>query len=422
MYYTADLHIHSHYAKATSKFLDLDTLYQWARIKGVNVIGTGDFTHPAWFSELKERLQPLNNGFFRLKNPPEELPDNIKTSDEEILFCLTTEINCETIYNGKIKRIHNLIYAPDFDTVQWISKRLSLMCNLSEDGRPTIKLPSRDLLEIVLESSPDAHFIPAHIWTPWFSLLGSVYGYDGIEECFKDLTPHIFALETSLSADPDMCRKFSALDRFTLMSNSDAHSAENVGREINRFNTEKDYYSMFEAIKTKNGFLGTYEFFPALGKYYYDGHRNCKISLTPENSDRIRNICPVCGKPVTVGTLGRSNKLADRKDGAASEQSFEYIMPLPEILSEIYGVSESSKKIAHQFSKTISSLGNEFSILHDVPVEDIHRKDPMLAIAIERMRKRSFVTVPGYDGAYGQVKFFEDVELEKFRKPQMSLF
>lgn len=405
MYFTADLHVHSHYAKATSKYLNLETLYQWAKIKGVDVIGTGDFTHPAWFNELKEKLRPEKNGFFVLKDTPKDLP-HIKTSGNTVRFCLSTEINCETLHKGKLRRIHNLIYAADFETAKKISYKISTLCDPEEDGRPTIKLSSRNLLEIVLESSPDAHFIPAHIWTPWFSVLGSMYGYDSVEECFGDLTPQIFALETSLSADPFMTSKFSALDRFTLMSNSDAHSMKNVGREINRFNTEMTYYDMFGAIKSKKGFLGTYEFFHALGKYYYDGHRNCKVSLVPQKSKEINYVCPICKRPVTVGTLGRSEELSDRKEMSA-KQSFEYIMPLPEILSEIYGMSEESKKIELEYSKIVSAFGNEFDILHKIPVENIHKRNHILAIAISRMRNRQFEAIPGYDGAYGRINFLK---------------
>jgi DNA helicase II / ATP-dependent DNA helicase PcrA len=421
MYYTADLHVHSHYAKATSKFLNLETLYQWARIKGVHVIGTGDFTHPAWLSELKQKLQPEGNGFFTLKEPPAEMPHGMKVPDATVKFCLTSEISCETMFNGRLRRVHNLVYAPDFETAEKISNRLANMCDLSEDGRPTIHLPSRDLLEIVLESSPDAHFIPAHIWTPWFSLLGSAFGYDSIEECFKDLTPHIFALETSLSADPSMSSKYSALDRFTLMSNSDAHSAENVGREVNQLDTDMDYYSMFNAIKNKTGFLGTFEFIPELGKYYYDGHRNCKLYFTPEMSRASKGICPVCGKTMTLGTLGRTEKLGDRPV-LPETQHYDYIMPLPEILSEIHGVSDASKKITHEFSKTISYFGAEFDILHKIPVEDIRKRDYILSLAIDRLRKREFIAEPGYDGHYGKIKFFKDGELEKLKNPQLGLF
>ena len=427
MYFTADLHIHSHYAAATSKFLNLETLYQWALIKGVHVIGTGDFTHPAWFSELKEKLLPDGNGFFILKDPPKSLPHEIKDRGEQVRFCLSTEINCETFEYGKFRRVHNLVYAPDFETAAKISRKLSTICDLTEDGRPTVQLSSKDLLEITLESSPHAYFVPAHIWTPWFSLLGSAYGYDSVEQCFGALTSYIFALETSLSADPVMCNKLSGLDRFTLMSNSDAHSMANIGREINRFDTAMDYYSMFEAVRCKKGFLGTYEFIPSLGKYYYDGHRNCKVSLSPEKSNEINHICPACGKSITIGTLGRCGTLADRQEQPDRQeqraiQAFEYTMPLSEILSGIHGVSKTSKKIDHEFSRIISSLGNEFEVLHQIAVEDIRKRDHILALAVSRLRSRQFQVVPGYDGHYGKIVFFDDKELERLRQPQISLF
>jgi len=421
MYFTADLHIHSHYAAATSKFLNLETLYQWAMIKGVHVIGTGDFTHPAWFGELKEKLLPDGNGFFLLKDPPKGLPYQIKDHGDHVRFCLSTEINCETFEHGKSRRVHNLVYAPDFESAAKISRRLSKMCDLTKDGRPTVQLSSKDLLEITLESSPHAYFVPAHIWTPWFSLLGSAYGYDSVEQCFGALTPYIFALETSLSADPVMCNKLSGLDRFTFMSNSDAHSMANVGREINRFDTAMNYYSMFEAVRYKKGFLGTYEFIPSHGKYYYDGHRNCKVSLSPERSSEVNHVCPACSKGITIGTLGRSEELADRKEPGTT-QAFEYIIPLSEILSGIHGVSKTSKKIDHEFSKIISSLGNELEVLHEIPIEDIRKRDHILALAVSKLRNRQFHVVPGYDGQYGKVSFFNDRELEKLLQPQISLF
>lgn len=420
MHFTADLHIHSHYAKATSKYLTLESLYQWAKIKGIDVIGTGDFTHPAWFAELKDKLLPDQNGFFTLKNPPKDF-FGVKTSGDEVRFCLSSEINCEAFHMGKLRRIHNLVYAPDFETAEKINSKISRLCNPAEDGRPTIKLLSGNLLEIVLEASAEAHFVPAHIWTPWFSLLGSVYGYESVEECFGDLSQHIFALETSLSADPLMTAKLSTLDRFTLMSNSDAHRMENIGREINRFNTGLTYYDMFEAVRTKAGFLGTYEFFPALGKYYYDGHRDCKVSLPPQKSNVVKNTCTVCGKRVTIGTLGRSDKLSDRKE-IPPTQSFEYTMPLPEILSEIYGVGDKSQKIKLEYGKIISALGNEMEVLHEVPVNDIQKRNHLLAIAISRMRNRRFEAIPGYDGVYGRINFFREGELEKLSQPQISLF
>ncbi len=421
MYFTADLHTHSHYAKATSKFLNLETLYQWALIKGVDVIGTGDFTHPAWMNELKEKLVPDGNGLFVLKNPPTDLPLSIHLSPNQVKFCLSSEISCETYFKGKLRRIHNLVYAPDFETADKITKKISGLCNLMEDGRPTIKLSSRDLLEKVLESSPDAHFIPAHIWTPWFSLLGAAFGYDSVEECFADLTPHLFALETSLSADPLMSSRFSELNKYTLISNSDAHSAENVGREINRFDTDMSYYGIFESLKTKKGFLGTYEFIPELGKYYYNGHRNCKVFLTSSIKVSENNTCSVCGRPLTLGTFSRTEMLSDQQSFNGI-QPYLYSMPLPEILSEIHGVGEDSKKIKAIYSKIISKYGSEHNVLHHLPIEDIKKNDPILSIALDRLRKGIYNSQPGYDGFYGRISFFNDEELRQLKNPQFALF
>lgn len=417
MFYKADLHIHSHYSRATSKDLNLESLYQWAQVKGINIVGTGDFTHPLWFKELKEKLEPDCNGFFRLKNPP-QLPalPGMKVHDIDVRFCLTTEISSIYKYGDKVRKNHNLVYAPDFETVARINAKLSAIGNLEADGRPILGLPSRDLLEIVLESSPQAYLIPAHVWTPWFSTLGSRGGYDSIDECFRDLSGHIFALETGLSSDPAMNWKWSALDRFTLISNSDAHSPQKLGREVNIFDTELSYEGLFNALKTRKGFAGTYEFFPEEGKYHHDGHRNCGVSLEPHESINHKNICPRCGQPLTIGVLHRLEKLIDRDtpqqpEGAAN---FDYIIPLPEILSEIKGAGTASKSVTQAFHQAISTFGNEFSLLKDVPIEDIQRQSgPVLAEAIRRMRTHEVNPIAGYDGLYGVIKIFNEGELNK---------
>lgn len=417
MFYKADLHIHSHYSRATSKDLNLESLYQWAKVKGINVVGTGDFTHPLWFKELKEKLEPEGNGLFRLKNPPRDpaLP-GMKVHNIDVRFCLTTEISSIYKYGDKVRKNHNLVYAPDFDTVARMNAKLSTIGNLASDGRPILGLPSRDLLEIVLAASPQAYLIPAHVWTPWFSTLGSKGGYDSIDECFRDLSDHIFAIETGLSSDPAMNWKWSALDRFTLISNSDAHSPQKLGREVNLFDTEMSYDGLFTALKTQKGFLGTYEFFPEEGKYHHDGHRNCGISLEPEESLRYNNICPRCGQPLTIGVLHRIEKLVDREtpqqpDGAAN---FDYIIPLPEILSEIKGAGPTSKTVTQAFHQAISTFGNEFSLLKEVPVEDIHKQGgPLLAEAIRRMRTHEVKPIAGYDGLYGVIKIFNEGEISK---------
>ena len=415
MFYIADLHVHSHYSRATSKDLNLETLYQWARVKGIHVIGTGDFTHPLWFKELQEKLEPDGNGLFRLKHPPADpaLP-GMKVEDIDVRFCLSTEISSIYKYGDKVRKNHNLVYAPDFDTVARINKRLSAIGNLASDGRPILGLPSRNLLEIVLEASDQAHLVPAHVWTPWFSTLGSRGGYDSIDECFRDLSGHIFAIETGLSSDPAMNWQWSALDRFTLISNSDAHSAPKLGREANLFNTDRSYDGLFTALKTRQGFMGTFEFFPEEGKYHHDGHRKCGVSLLPDVTVSHNGLCPQCGQPLTVGVLHRVQKLADRKapqppPGAAD---FHYIIPLPEILAEIRKSGPGSKAVQHDFHQAISTFGNEFNLLKAVPVEDIRRQgSPVLAEAIRRMRNHEVKPVPGYDSLYGVIKIFDEAEL-----------
>lgn len=431
--YIADLHTHSHYAQACSKFLTLETLYQWALIKGIQLISTGDFTHPAWFKELQDKLEPDGNGLFKLKNPPQEpgLP-GAKPRSADIRFCLSTEISSVYSHSGKTRKNHNLVYVPDFSSAAWISNKLSRFGDLAADGRPTISLPSRDLLEVVLETpGQQAQLVPAHAWTPWFSTLGSKGGYDSVDECFRDLSPHIFALETGLSSDPAMNWRWSQLDRLTMLSSSDAHSPQKLGREANLFETELAYEAMFNAVKTGEGFLGTYEFFPEEGKYSYDGHRNCGVCLEPAQAIALNNICPECGKQLTIGVMQRVERLADRKEPVrpAKAASFKYIIPLAEILSEIHETGVESKKVITAYAEAISAFGNEFDLLQIVPVKDIHRFNPLLAESIRRMREGNVIRKAGYDGVFGKISLFEGKpSLNGKEKPspnskeQMSLF
>lgn len=414
MFYIADLHLHSHYSRATSKDLNLETLYQWARIKGIHVVGTGDFTHPLWFNELKAKLEPDGTGLFRLKNPPKADVPGFKCHDIDVRFCLTSEISSIYKHGDRVRKNHNCVYAPDLDTVARLNARLSQIGNLASDGRPILGLPSHDLLEIVLETHEHAHLIPAHIWTPWFSMFGSKSGYDSVQECFRDLSGHIFALETGLSSDPEMNWRLSMLDGYTLVSNSDAHSPQKLGREANLFQTERSYYALFDALKTKQGFLGTYEFFPEEGKYHMDGHRKCEVCLEPEESRRYHNLCPKCGQPLTIGVLHRVTELADRTQpqrptGAAD---FHYIIPLPEIIAEVREASPISKAVGHAFQQVISAFGNEFTLLHETPIEDIEKRaGNVLAEAIRRMRTHEVNPQGGYDGEYGTIKIFKDGEI-----------
>lgn len=425
MFYIADLHVHSHFSRATSKDLNLETLYQWARIKGIHVVGTGDFTHPQWFKEIREKLEPDGNGFFRLKDPPRDpaLP-GMKVRDTDVRFCLSTEISSIYKHGDKVRKNHNLVYAPDFDTVARINTRLSAIGNLTADGRPILGLPARDLLEIVTSCSDRAYLIPAHVWTPWFSTLGSKGGYDSIDACFRDLTGHVFALETGLSSDPAMNWRWSALDRFTLVSNSDAHSPQKLGREASLFDTEFSYDGLFNALKSEEGFLGTYEFFPEEGKYHLDGHRSCGITLEPDDTNRYKGICPVCGKPLTIGVLNRVEELSDRSEPQKPENSagYEYLIPLPEILSEIKGSGPDSKTVMQAYQQAISAFGNEFTLLETVPVDDIKRySDPILAEAVRRMRSQEVNPQPGFDGVYGVIRIFREGELAKL-SGQLHLF
>ena len=331
MFYIADLHTHSHYAGATSPNLCLETLYQWALIKGIDVVSTGDFTHPAWIKELKEKLQPSDNGFYTLKQLPanDALP-GIRTKGRKIYFCLSVEVSCEYFINKRKFRTHQLIYAKDFETAHCINKILAKYGNLGADGRPSLHLQSHELFKIIL-NIPDAYFVPAHIWTPWCSSIGAMEGHDSLQDCFKDVTNELFAVETSLSADPQMCNRYDALDNLTLLSNSDAHSPQNLGREVNLLNTELSYDAMFNAFKTKKGFLGTYEYFPQKGKCYNTGHRNCEVSLSANeiNDNRLPCLPQIINDwcmPIVLNNLVIKMMLNLTKN----VQPFKYVLPLPE--------------------------------------------------------------------------------------------
>lgn len=425
MNYIADLHIHSAYSRATSKASNLAGLYAWARAKGINLIGTGDFTHPGWFQQLKENLIPAEPGFFRLKN--EDVPPALpQLSPEEGItrFILTAEISSIYKRHGQVRKVHNILFAPDFRSAEKINHRLAGIGNIESDGRPILGLDSRNLLEIVLKEAPDGFLVPAHIWTPWFSLFGSKSGFDSIEDCFGDLTEHIFALETGLSSDPDMNRLISALDRFTLISNSDCHSPSKLGREVNLFNTAFDFYSMKEAIKDPlKGFNGTVEFFPEEGKYHMDGHRKCNVNLEPRQTRELKGICPVCGKPVTVGVSHRVMELADRDEPFYPEgdPGFKSLIPLQEILSEIIGIGPNTKGVLSQYQKMINIFGSEFTLLLNTPEEDIKQSSPILAESIKRIRNNQVIRKAGFDGEFGIIHVFEPGELSSL-SGQASLF
>jgi uncharacterized protein (TIGR00375 family) len=423
MKFIADLHIHSRFSRATSKSLDPELLSFWARKKGLAVIGTGDFTHPAWTSELREKLVEAEDGLFRLSPELEtEIEKEVPHScPGPTRFVLTGEISCIYKKNGRTRKVHHLILMPDMPAVERFQKRLDRIGNITSDGRPILGLDSHDLLEITLEASERAFFIPAHVWTPWFSLFGSKSGFDTIEECFEDLTPHIHCLETGLSSDPAMNRLVSALDRYLLVSNSDAHSASKLGREANLFDTELDYPHMVGAMKGKKGFSGTIEFYPEEGKYHLDGHRKCQVRCEPPETREREGMCPVCGKPMTVGVLNRVYALADRQKPALTREVHSLI-PLTEVLSELLDCGPATKKVAFQYDNLLRDLGPELEILMEVSLSEIEKSGgPLLAEAVTRMRKGKVIRDGGYDGEFGCIHLFSPTEKDTLAG-QLALF
>ena len=426
--FVADLHIHSRFSRATSKNLTPRNLVAWAAVKGIDVLATGDFTHPGWMEMIREQLEPGEDGLFALRDDrglEAELPWYSGNLDVQgIRFALCTEISSIYKKGGKVRKIHNLVFMPGLDAALRFNTRLAQVGNLASDGRPILGLDARDLLEMVLETDPLAYVIPAHVWTPWFSLFGSKSGFDRIEDCFGDLSGEIFALETGLSSDPEMNWLWSALDRFTLVSNSDAHSGEKLGREANIFSGEKSFAAMRRALRREDGaarFEGTLEFYPEEGKYHLDGHRKCGVMLEPEETSRHRGVCPVCGKPLTIGVLNRVFALADRPAPVRPDHQpqFTSLVPLPEILSEILGAGPGTKKVRQMYGQLVHDFGSELAILRSAPVEDLQRSSKMLAEALRRMRQGQVHRHSGYDGEYGRISMFSPQELLEFRHGRM---
>ena len=415
MNFIADFHIHSKYSRATSPTGDLKHLAESARIKGIQVLGTGDFTHPQWQKEIKTELEPAEQGLFRFKN-----------QKEGIRFILTSEISCIYSKNGKVRKIHLVIFAPSTDAVEKISKKLSTIGNLKSDGRPILGLDAKELLRIVLEADKNCFFVPAHILTPWFSVFGSKSGFDSLEECFEDLTKYIFALETGLSADPAMIWRILDGRRLALISSSDAHSPNKLGREANVFDTDMNYDSIISSIKEKDKkrFLYTIEFFPQEGKYHYDGHRNCDIVLSPKESARYNNVCPVCGKPLTLGVANRIRQLADKDVGFVPEDAipFKSLVPLKEIIAETFGCGPATKKVEKEYQKIIQALHNEFNVLLNVSKAELESVTlSEITEGIMRVREGKIIVEPGYDGVYGKVRIFSSIEKKNIIR-QKSLF
>jgi uncharacterized protein (TIGR00375 family) len=414
----ADLHIHSKYSRATSRDCDLEHLSWWAQRKGLSVVATGDFTHPAWLEEIRTKLVSAEPGLFRLspeleRSVAQKLPRSCRRAPTR--FMLSVEIS--TIYKKgeRTRKVHHLVYAPDIETVERCRRALGKIGNLNSDGRPILGLDSRHLLEIVLESGAGAYLVPAHVWTPWFAVLGSKSGFDSVDECYGDLAPHVFAIETGLSSDPPMNRRISGLDRFRLISNSDAHSPAALGREACVFDTPLDYFAMRRALETGVGYAGTVEFFPEEGKYHLDGHRKCKVRLEPAQTREHGGRCPVCNGPLTVGVLHRVESLADRAPGEclAPVDPYRSLVALPEVVSELLGVGPKSQSVEKVVAALVDELGPELELLEQVPIESFKVCGPaLLGEAIARLRAGKVRRNAGYDGEYGTIRVFAADEIE----------
>ncbi|MGC9005381.1 MAG: endonuclease Q family protein [Candidatus Micrarchaeia archaeon] len=386
--FIADLHIHSKYSRATSINADLDGYSKWAGIKGMAVLGTGDFTHPKWLKELKGKMFALENGLFEY---------------EGTKFILTAEVS-NIFEAGKIRKVHTVVLAPSFELVEQFNDEVKKFGNLSEDGRPVLKMSLAELADVVSKLK-DVYLIPAHAWTPWFGVFGSKTGFDSVEEAFDGKTERIIALETGLSSDPMMNWMVSRIDKYSLVSNSDCHSPQKLGREANVFDCEMSYTGIVNAIKTRKGFVKTYEFYPEEGKYHYDGHRNCGVVMHPEEAMKNKNICPVCRRTLTIGVLHRVYELADRKYGFKPENAvpFQHIVPLQTIVSKALKKPETSRLVQEACDKIIQYFGNEFNVYEAKEDAIKLATSPEIADAIIRVNNGEVKWMPGYDGVFGEL-------------------
>lgn len=429
MHITMDAHIHSRYSRATSQNLNVDGLYEWAQYKGINVIGTGDFTHPFWLNELKQKLVERGDGLLKYKNADDK---------DGPLFILSTELSCIYSQGGKGRRIHLVIFAPSFGIVDKINENLSKIGNLFSDGRPILGISAKNLAKIIWEASEETLIIPAHAWTPWFSIFGSNSGFDSVSECFEELTPKIFALETGLSSDPPMNWRLSALDRYALVSFSDAHSLAKLGREATVFEIKDKRDLSFDGIvkMIKEGnpefrqkhplpdlrLDSTIEFFPEEGKYHFDGDRNCGLSLSPEETKKLLNKCPKCGRAITVGVMHRVDTLADRKEGFVPENtpSYKSLVPLIEIIAQILNQQVTSSTVLNEYMKIIKTVSPEIPLLLDTPLENLQGQiSPKIIEGIQKVREGKVEKIPGYDGIYGVIKIKEDADEPKTRQQKL---
>lgn len=403
--FIADLHIHSKYSRATSHDMDVEHLAKWADLKGVKLLGTGDFTHPDWLKELKEKLI-LEDGLYKYK---------------DTYFLLTAEVCNIFPHKGKAKKIHNILLAPNFSEAENINKELKKYGSLSSDGRPILSLDCCLMVKIIKKISPSSQIIPAHIWTPHFSLFGANSGFNQIEECFKDATKEIFALETGLSSDPPMNRRLSTLDRFNLISNSDAHSPSKIGREANVFDCPLNYEEIMKTLKTGENFLFTIEFFPQEGKYHFDGHRNCKMRVPPEEAMRKDNLCPLCLRPLTIGVMHRVLELADRKTEDIPDKFIPHknLIPLEEIIADALQIGVQTKGVREEYLSLVKRFGSELKILLDVSPSVIRKQfNSAIGERILAVREGRVLIEEGYDGVYGKIK----IPVQENTDSQLKLF
>lgn len=405
----ADLHIHSRYSRATSKEMIIPKIAEYAKLKGIGMVATGDFTHPEWLKELKRNLKDTGNGIYEYNG---------------VKFILNVEVNNIYTKRGKLRRLHILIFAPDFSTVDKINEYLGRYGKLASDGRPILSLDVYDMFKVLLDISPDIFIIPAHIWTPWFSLFGANSGFDSLEECFGDLQDKFFAVETGLSSDPAMNWLLSCLDKYTLVSNSDAHSPSRLGREVNVFKEDLNYYQLRDVLKNKDKekFLYTIEFYPQEGKYHFDGHRKCGVRLSPKEARFNNNLCPVCSRNLTIGVLHRIEALSDRDEGYVPDDAIPYkrLIPLEEVIAEAKGCGRDTVGVKNEYRRLCNIFGNEFEILLNTPIDELKSNtEEKIAIAVDRVRRGDVVINPGFDGEFGKVKIFEE---EKPKESQLGLF
>ena len=418
MRFIADFHIHSRYSRATSRDMELEALALWGKKKGITLLGTGDFTHPTYFAEMRSKLEPVNEGIYELKH-----------GERETKFILTVEVSNIFSQGGKLRKVHTLIFAPNLSAVEGINDKLRSLGKLGSDGRPIFGFSAKELVKIVLDISSECLVVPAHVWTPWFSVFGANSGFDSLEECFEEEVKHIFAIETGLSSDPEMNWRLSMLDKITLISNSDAHSPNRLGREANVFDCPLDYREIIGTIRDKDPrkFLFTIEFFPQEGKYHFDGHRNCGVVFSPLQTKANDYLCPVCKKRLTIGVMHRIDEMADRAEGFIPSKSIPsiHLIPLEEIIAESLGVGVGTKAVDGEYERLIRAGGSEFAVILDLPPEELKRfASPKVLEGIIRMRQGKIHIVPGHDGVYGKISILspKDSGEGEVSREQMSLF